>query len=578
MKATYHPSLRPIHTALLLSLSTVFSTAQQAPIPRPQPPKPGAHQPGSHRGDSATNFDLPVENRSVDGSSNNTANPTWGTPGTTFLRLAPSDYADQAGEPSGSSRPSARAISNAVHAQPGARPNARGASDMLWQWGQFIDHDIDETQTATPAEPFNILVPTGDTSFDPDSSGAMIIPLSRSSYEIVAGVREQNNAITAFLDASQVYGSDAARAAALRTLDGTGRLKVTTSAVGDLLPLNTGGLPNAGGGPTFHLAGDVRANEQVGLLSLHTLFVREHNHWATEYQRVNPGVEDEETYQFARMMVAAEIQAITFREFLPVLLGENAMPAYRGYDRRVNATISNEFATAAFRLGHTLLSSQILLLDAAGNGVAGSPLALKDAFFNVPVYSSNGIEPILRGLAAQRCQELDESLVDDVRNFLFGAPGSGGLDLASLNIQRGRDHGLPSFASVRRALRLRPVARFEDINRDPAVVRKLSDVYGSAADVDLWVGGLAEADRAGSMVGETFTAILVDQFRRCRDGDRFWYQSYLPQGLLRIVEEQTLATIIRRNTSIQNEISDNVFLTPAPQHPSQPPGNQRRRR
>lgn len=131
---------------------------------------------------------------------------------------------------------------------------------------------------------------------------------------------------------------------------------------------------------------------------------------------------------------------------------------------------------------------------------------------------------------------------------------------ASLNIQRGRDHGLPSFAHARRALRLRPVTRFEDITRNPSVVSKLSSVYSSAADVDLWVGGLSEADRPGSMVGETFTAILVDQFRRCRDGDRFWYQAYLPAGLLRIVEQQTLATIIRRDTSIRDEIPSNVFL------------------
>ena len=104
------------------------------------------------------------------------------------------------------------------------------------------------------------------------------------------------------------------------------------------------------------------------------------------------------------------------------------------------------------------------------------------------------------------------------------------------------------------------MTRFEDITRDPSVVSKLNSVYSSAANVDLWVGGLSEADRPGSMVGETFTAILVDQFRRCRDGDRFWYQAYLPAGLLRIVEQQTLASIIRRNTSIRDEIPNNVFL------------------
>lgn len=573
MKTSYPSHSRVIRVAMLLTLGPVAAHGQQPSIPRPQAPKPGAHQPGTRQGNtqqrgprvggSTTDFDLPVENRSIDGVSNNTVNPDWGAPGAPFIRLFPSDYADRASEPAGATRPSARVVSNAVHAQSQPRPNARGASDILWQWGQFVDHDLDETQTATPAESFPILVPSGDSSFDPSDTGSVTIPLSRSSYQVVGGVREQDNAITAYLDGSQVYGSDAARAAALRMLDGSGRLKVTSTAVGDLLPFNTGGLPNAGDGPTFYLAGDVRANEQIGLLAMHTLFVREHNYWAGEYQRLNPGVDDEETYQFARMMVTAEIQAITFREFLPVLVGRDVIPPYRGYDALVNAAISNEFATAAFRLGHTLLSSQILLLDAQGRGVTGSPLELKNAFFNLPAYASTGIEPILRGLATQRCEELDEMLVDDVRNFLFGPPGSGGLDLASLNIQRGRDHGLPSFASARRAFRLRPVARFEDISRDPAVVQKLKSAYTSAAEVDLWVGGLAETDRPDSMVGETFTAILVDQFRRCRDGDRFWYQAYLPNGLIRLVEQQTLAAIIRRNTDIRGELSDNVFLAPA---------------
>lgn len=549
---------RLIPALLLLAVSGSF--AQPAPIPRPQPPKPGAHKPGTNTGGSATDFDLPAEFRSVDGSANNTANSTWGTPGTPFVRLAPSEYADGTGSPAGATRPSPRAISNAVIAQPFLRPNARGASDMIWQWGQFIDHDLDETMTATPAEAFPILVPTGDPSFDPTSTGTVTIPLSRSIYTMASAKREQTNAITAYIDASMVYGSDAARATGLRALDGTGRLKV---GEGDLLPFNTAGLPNAPPGPVFYLAGDVRVNEQIGLMAIHTLFVREHNYWAAEYQKANPGVDDEETYQFARMIVSAEIQAITFREFLPVLIGQ-AMPAYRGYDATVNATVSNEFATAAYRLGHTLLSPQILLRNADGSDVAGTPLALRDAFFNLPVYAANGIDPILRGLVSQRAQELDEWLVDDVRNFLFGAPGSGGFDLASLNIQRGRDHGLPSFANMRKALKLPPVTRFEDITRDRDVLAELRKGYTSPADVDLWVGGLCETDRPGSMVGETFTRILVDQFRRCRDGDRFWYQAYLPAGLVRAVEQQTLATIIRRNTGIKTEISDNAFLAPPP--------------
>ena len=67
----------------------------------------------------------------------------------------------------------------------------------------------------------------------------------------------------------------------------------------------------------------------------------------------------------------------------------------------------------------------------------------------------------------------------------------------------------------------------------------------------------------GGHVGETFRAILVDQFTRLRDGDRFWYQSYLRPRLVRRIERQTLARIIRRNTTIGREIGTDVFQAPA---------------
>lgn len=124
---------------------------------------------------------------------------------------------------------------------------------------------------------------------------------------------------------------------------------------------------------------------------------------------------------------------------------------------------------------------------------------------------------VLRGLCFQRCQELDEWVIDEVRNFLFGAPGAGGLDLASLNLQRGRDHGLPTFAAVREAFRLRPVRRFQDVNQNPEVANAFDVAYETPEQIDLWVGGLAEADLPGSMVGPVFQRILVDQFTRLRD-------------------------------------------------------------
>ncbi|MFZ4767673.1 MAG: peroxidase family protein, partial [Roseimicrobium sp.] len=459
--------------------------------------------------------------------------------------------------------PSARAVSNAVAAQSASKLNRRGATDFIWQWGQFLDHDLDETPTAVPSEPFAIAVPKGDPQFDPASTGTKTIPLSRSGYDTVNGVRQQVSEITAYIDASMVYGSDDARAFALRTLDGTGRLKVTANAThGDLLPFNTDGLDSAP--PVFFVAGDIRVNEQSGLIAIQTLFLREHNHWADVYKAANPSASDEEVYQFARLLVSGEIQAITYREFLPILLGPNALPPYRGYRPTVNVAISNEFATAAYRLGHSLLSPTLLRLNAQNQTIAAGNLSLAASFFNPAAIVNDGIDPILRGLAKQQAQELDNMIVDEVRNFLFGAPGSGGLDLASLNIQRGRDHGLPTLAAMRAALRLRPVARFTDVNPDPAVANRLAAVYSSPANIDLWIGGLSEPQKPGAMIGETFHRILVDQFTRLRDGDRFWYEAHLPAELVRLVDQQTLWHIIRRNTGIRDELPRNVWQVQPP--------------
>ena len=513
---------------------------------------------------------LPEEFRSIDGSGNQPEQPPAGTAGRPFRRLAPNAYADGAGAPAGADHPSARAISNAVAAASGARPNARHANDLFWQWGQFLDHDLDETPTAVPAEAFAVPVPAGDPSFDPTGSGTVVIGLNRSAYTVVEGVREQTNAITPWIDGSMVYGSDAARALALRAADGSGRLKTSAGPDGDLPPYNTEGVANIPPGPGFFLAGDVRANEQVGLLALHTLWVREHNHWADLYRTANPEADDEEIYQFARLVVIAEIQAVTYREFLPLLIGRGALKPYRGHRPGVDPAISNEFATAAYRLGHSLLSPTLRRANADGSDAPEGALTLAGAFFRPDEIAAHGVDTLLRGLCLQRCQELDEQVVDDVRNFLFGAPGSGGLDLASLNLQRGRDHGLPSFAALRAHLGLRPVRSFRDINPQGGVAARLAAVYASAADVDLWIGGLAEAKKPGSMVGPVFERILVDQFTRLRDADRFWYQAYLPPEMVRMIERQTLAVILRRNTTLGAEIREPAFLAPVRAVPVRP--------
>lgn len=499
--------------------------------------------------------------RSIDGSGNNLDEPRIGAAGNQLKRLVASDYADGLSALAGPQRPSPRLISNIVSSQLDDRPNEMRASDMLWQWGQFLDHDIDLTDGTNPPEPANIEVPRGDSFFDPSGSGIATISMNRSIYDhdlSENSPRQQLNEITSWIDASNVYGSELERSNALRTLAGDGKLKVSA---GEFLPFNTEGFANAGGdSPTLYFAGDVRANEQLGLTAMHTLFVREHNRLADELASENPSFSGEEIYQFARQIVGAQMQVITYKEYLPALLGPGAMSRYRNYDDSIDPTISNLFSTAAYRYGHSALSPTLLRLDDNGNEIPQGHIALREAFFSpAKLAEEGGIEPLLRGLSKQICQNIDPLVIDDVRNFLFGPPGAGGFDLVSLNIQRGRDHGLPSYNATRIALGLPAKTSFAAINSDPEIQTRLADAYSSVDDIDLWVGGLAEEKLAGALVGELMFTVFKQQFEALRDGDRFWYERTLNRRQVNQLEDTTLADIIRRNTDIGPEIDNDVF-------------------
>ncbi len=501
--------------------------------------------------------------RSIDGSGNNLDDSDMGAAYTPLRRRVHSDYADGMYALAGEDRPSPRVISNVMSAQDKSIANRSRASDFLWQWGQFLDHDLDLTDGADQPEPANVPIPMGDPYFDPDWTGERTMVFNRSIHDESTGTdpdnpREQLNEITGWIDASNVYGSDPERAAALRTNDGTGRLRISE---GGLLPFNTSGLPNAGGSDaTLFLAGDVRANEQVGLTALHTLFVREHNRLAKRIAKARPGMSGDEIYERARRIVGAEMQVITYKEYLPALLGPGAISRYRGYDPRVDARITNVFSTAAYRYGHSALSPTFYRLDARGNEIDQGHLPLREAFFAPHrIIDEGGIEPVLRGLARQRCQAIDPYLVDDVRNFLFGDPGSGGFDLAALNIQRGRDHGLASYNDTREAFGLPRKASFADVSADPEIQTRLAAVYEDVDVIDLWVGGLAEDARSPALVGKLVARILKEQFEALRDGDRFWYARILSPRQVREVENTRLSDIIRRNTEIGGELAADVF-------------------
>ncbi len=513
------------------------------------------------------------EDRTIDGSGNNMSNPLWGAAGTDLLRIAPAVYGDGVSTPSGSGRPNPRDVSNTVVAQTGPMPNSFGLSDWVFQWGQFIDHDLDLTTTST-TEFFNIPIPQGDPIFDPNSTGTQFMPFPRSVYDSATGLgpgnpRQQVNAITSFLDGSMIYGSDPMRAAALRA--GSGGHLLTSA--GNLLPLNTMGLANGDNGDPNHdqyyVAGDVRVNEQVGLTAVQTLFMREHNRQADLLAAQHPTWTDDQIYQQARKIVGGEIQSITYREFLPALLGASAPSATSVYNPNVNPSIATEFSTAFFRFGHSMLSQQLLRIQNDGSPASGGPLSLQDCFFQHQNLSSpNQIDYILKGLATDQQQEIDTHIVDGVRNFLFGEPIPGsGQDLACLNIQRGRDHGLPDYNTIRTAYGLSPVTTFAQITSDLTLQAVLQSVYGDVNNIDPWVGGLSEDHLPGMEVGPLIAASLIDQFTRLRDGDRLWFEndpSLTPEELawLNSVE---LSDIIRADTGITNIQANVFFAVPEPE-------------
>lgn len=517
-----------------------------------------------------------VEFRTIDGTNNNLALPNQGAAETRQIRFGyGAQFPDGFGDAiiTAPQRANPRTISNRLHAQAGSVLNDRMLTDWSFQWGQWITHDIDLTRTG---EEFNVLSTgvEGDFSIpvvDPgDPFGTAPIPFNRSQFDVGTGVpgarREVVNSITSYIDASMVYGSDPVRAAALRTFQG-GKLK--TSANGQLLPLNTAGLPNADAfnlGSQLFLAGDVRANEQVNLTVVHTLFVREHNRLATRIKQLDPTLGDEEIYQLARRIVGAEMQIITYEEYLPSVLGFDLSPRPEGaiYNPSTNATITNSFAHAVFRFGHSQISPSTLLVN--NNGSTAGSLSIAQAFFNPNVLKNDpaNVARMLKGLSSQMGQENDLLLVDGVRNSLFGPPGNGGLDLAALDIQRGRDHGLPDYNNLRARYGLAPVTTFAEISSDPAIQARLQELFGTVNNIDPFVGALAEDHLPGSSAGEFIHAVVGNQFERLRDGDRFFYtqDAFLQSNAVRQVidlSKVTLAQVIRWNTGITN-LQDNVFF------------------
>jgi peroxidase len=537
---------------------------------------------------------------SFDGSGNNVANPTWGQAGTDLLRISAPQYANGINSPSLPQNPSARVISNILNSQadpanPGQDLNTvdqNSLSDFGYAFGQFMDHDLDLTQGTGASDP--ISVPAGDPIGGPNDTP---LAFNRSASDPSTGTSTSNplqnpNSITSYFDLSQVYGSDKATDDALRTFSG-GLMKTSP---GGLPPLDNttyfttaqlaainapeGGMANNGPAPTstLYVTGDTRGNENVELTALQTLFLDNHNKIAAQLHNQNPSWTDEQLFQEARKLNIAEYQSIIYNGWIPAVLGQNALPNYKGYNPNVNASIADEFSSVAFRFGHSLLSGEIGRAGNNGQAVADN-IPLSQDFFDPAILNGQGqpsttdpytglqstdIGAILKGEADGVSNAMDPMAINDVRNLLFNevVPGVGfGQDLMALDVQRARDMGIGSYNQLREAYGLPAVTSFSQITSNVQVQQELQQAYGNVNNIDPFEGGLAEDHVKGSDVGPLFQAIMVNQFARLRDGDRFFFlnEKFTPAEKAILNQGSSLAKVIEGNTSITN-LQSNVFL------------------
>ncbi|XP_053565790.1 peroxidasin homolog [Bombina bombina] len=547
--------------------------------------------------------------RTHDGSCNNLQHPMWGASMTAFQRLLRPAYQNGFNVPRGLGvtedsgilpLPLPRLVSTTMIGTETITPDTQ-YTHMLMQWGQFLDHDLDQIVPALSMSRFSdgascsqvcsndppcfpITIPEND----PRASSGHCMFFARSSPICGSGVtsllmdsiyaREQMNLLTSYLDASNVYGSTEQASKELRDFTNHhGKLRVGRVVDGGkhLMPFSNGPPTecmrdeNESSIPCF-LAGDHRANEQLGLTSMHILWFREHNRIAEQFRRLNPHWKGDKIYHEARKLVGAQMQHITYSHWLPKIFGQHGMSLlgnYSGYNSNLNGGIFNVFATAAFRFGHTLINPILYRLNETFQPIQQGHLPLHKTFFSpFRLFQEGGIDPILRGLfgVPGKMRIPTELLNTELTEKLFSAVHSVSLDLAAINIQRGRDHGIPPYNDFREFCNLTSAQDFEDLKieiKNQEIREKLRSLYGTPKNVDLFPALMVEELLPGSLLGPTLMCLLVTQFRRIRDGDRFWYTNpgVFASDQLHQVKQSSLARVICDNGDTILQLQKDVF-------------------
>ncbi|XGW08013.1 hypothetical protein V3C99_010828 [Haemonchus contortus] len=515
--------------------------------------------------------------RTLDGTCNNLDKPMQGAAFRQYIRHFPPQYDDGVGEPISSitpSRPTARETNRIMLSSPQSVVHDK-YNNLMMQFGQFMSHDMAKTTlqpsaqctSCSPMKSKCMPIPIGVN--DPNSAfkQKQCLKVSRSAPICHVTPREQLNENTAYIDGSMIYGSSPKDLHKFR--DGrTGMLKMNRFNNQLVLPFDQSKCPHKDKCTASFTAGDIRANLFIGLSSLHIIFAREHNRIAKRLQDMNRSWSGDRVFQEARKIVGGIIQNILFKEYLPKLLGAafpKVIGQYNGYDTNVDATIANEFTTSAFRCGHGMIEEFYKRLDFSGGNITHGGFFFGEGVFkSSKILFEGGVDPILRGFMSTAVKR-PHRMTPAITEKMFGS-----TDLGSLNIQRGRDHGIPSYNTMRKFCGLRKAVDFEefsDMILDRNLRMGLKRHYNTPDDVDFYVGSMLEDPVVGGLVGTTLSCVIGEQFKRLRDGDRFYYENpgiFTPNQLAEI-RKSSLSRVICDNADHFELISQDAFLLPGPQ-------------
>ncbi|CAG5899052.1 unnamed protein product [Menidia menidia] len=524
--------------------------------------------------------------------------PLWGAANTALLRWLPARYQDGEGEPRGRGPggvqdglllPPPRRVSREV-VRSSLKPRDHQYSQLLVEWGQYIDHDLTLTPQSVAGDDCLHTCENQAPRCPIQTEDLRCMPFHRSSPDCSLGSgsslrqavgRQQLNAAASYMDASLVYGHTPQLQSSLRDLAGLeGKLAVNRRFQDPdgrpylpfvaRLPSRCRADPRGGERVDCFSAGDSRVNEGLPLIALHTLWLREHNRIAEALKHINDHWSPETIYQETRKIVGALHQIITMRDYVPKIVGrasfELHLGAYGGYDPAVDASASNVFATAAFRFGHASISSALSRLNHSFQEHPLFPsLSLHHTFFSPwRIVKEGGIEPTLRGVIGTPAAAANANmlLVEEVTERLAVLDADQHMDLASLNLQRGRDHGLPGYNDWREFCGLRRVQTLDDLTevvRDRRVAEKILNLYQHPDNIDVWLGGLVEHFLPGSRTGPLFACLIGKQMKALRDGDRFWWEA---EGVFTGQQREELL-----KGSVSRLICDNSHITEVPLDP-----------